>query len=230
MKFSAVIPGGFGWARCNKQTKDFDSDDLAQSIRIYISSFPSNETRSPEKVVNMLNDKNYQLYVACHNYSVIGISLLYVFQYLDIGYLDYIAVKSDYQGKGVGKVLFGFNLHELERLISEAKGLLLEVQRDVANLQDNALRKNRVQFYMQLGAKILDGVDYILPPLQSESVPENMYLVMRPLKNIDFLSKESILQYISSIYSIIYQYQSDDILEKISMKTPARVTLCGMMI
>jgi hypothetical protein len=149
---------------------------------------------------------------------------------LDIGYLDYIAVKSDYQGKGVGKVLFGFNLHELERLISEAKGLLLEVQRDVANLQDNALRKNRVQFYMQLGAKILDGVDYILPPLQSESEPENMYLVMRPLKNIDFLSKESILQYISSMYSIIYQYQSNHILEKIPMKTPARVTLCGMMI
>jgi hypothetical protein len=74
---------------------------------------------------------------------------------------------------------------------------------------------------MELGAKIVDGVDYLHPPLQSGSDPEDMYLVMRPLKEIDYLSKESVVKYIDAIYTTIYQYQGHDLLAEIACKNDA---------
>jgi GNAT superfamily N-acetyltransferase len=119
-------------------------------------------------VIEMLrNDKNYYLFISIHNESVIGISLMYTFTYLKIGLLDYIAVTPDYQGKGIGKMLFKFSLHKLEKLVSNVNGLLIEVQREnLSNSLEDIARKNRIRFYMGLGAKIVVGVDYLLPSLQ----------------------------------------------------------------
>ena len=47
-----------------KEIEDFDSYELKQSVEIYKSSFPTNETRPADKVVEMLeNDKNYHLFI-----------------------------------------------------------------------------------------------------------------------------------------------------------------------
>jgi predicted N-acetyltransferase YhbS len=179
-----------------KEVENFESDEFKQSIAIYESSFPSNEKRSSEKVTEMLqNNENYHLIISRNNETVIGISLMYAFSHLNIGFLDYMAVIPTYQRQGIGKKLFDFTLEKLSSVISNGIGLMMEIQREnVQDLQEVFLRKNRIKFYMNLGAKILDGADYLLPPLQYGIEPEEMYLLLRPFSEIHYLSKQSVIR------------------------------------
>jgi nucleotide-binding universal stress UspA family protein len=98
---------------------------------------------------------------------------------------------------------------------------LMEIQKvDVPDPLESNIRKNRVRFYTKAGAKIFDGVNYILPPIHNGIKAEEMYLMIRPLKQIHYLAKESVVQYIGAIYSTIYQYQNNDLLDTISQKLP----------
>jgi hypothetical protein len=66
-----------------KEIKDFDSLEFKQSLDIYKSSFPQNETRPIEKVVQMLKkDENYHLFTCLNDNSVVGISLMRIFRSL----------------------------------------------------------------------------------------------------------------------------------------------------
>jgi GNAT superfamily N-acetyltransferase len=210
-----------------KEIKTIDSSELKQSIDIYKSSFPSNETRPPEKVVEMLeNDKDYHLFVSLNNNSVTGMSLMYVFRSLGIGLLDYIAVIPNQWGSGIGMQLFKFTLDMFSSVAYSGTGLLMEIQREnVANPLESTARKNRIRFYTKAGAMVLEGVNYILPPIHHGIKAEEMYLMIRPLKQIPYLQKESVVQYIRAIYSTIYQYQKNDLLDATSQKMPARIML-----
>jgi len=214
-----------------KEINDFDSAEFDQSIKIYESSFPSYEIRPAKKVVEMLrNNLNYHLYASLDYHSVVGISLLYTFYSLNIGLLDYIAVIPSYQQQGIGNDLFAFTLKKFNSIINKGVGLLMEVQRaDDPKLEEQITRKNRIRFYMKLGGKILEGVRYLLPPLQNGMDPEEMYLMIRPLKRIHFLSKEHTLAYIQAIYSTIYQYKKKDLLYKISQEMPEIIKLKSLM-
>jgi len=215
-----------------KELQDIDSSEFKQSVAIYESSFPSNEKRPYQKVIKMLqNDRNYHLFISSKNDTVIGISLMYTFSSLSIGFLDYMAVIPSCQKQGIGKKLFNFTLEKLNSFVSGRIGLLMEIQREnVQDLQEAVLRKNRMKFYMSLRAKILDGVDYLLPPLQHGLAPEEMYLILRPLKVIQYMPKQSVIRYIRAIYFTIYDYHCHDLLDKISQNLPAKIMLHDIVI
>jgi hypothetical protein len=106
-------------------------------------------------------------------------------------------------------------------------GVLMEIQReDAPDPLESKIRKNRIRFYTKAGAKVLDGVNYILPPIHHGINAEDMYLMIRPLKHtqqqqqIQYLAKESVVQYIHTIYSTIYQYESNDLLDSIMCCKP----------
>lgn len=200
-----------------KELDDFHSLEFKKSLDIYKSSFPSNETRPVEKVVKMLkDDKDYHLFIAFDNSnSVVGISLLYAFKSLHIGLLDYMAVDPNYQRKGIGRELFRFTLQDLSSLNPLVIGLIMEIQKeDVPDPEDSRMRKDRIRFYSQLGAKVLDGINYLLPS-QNRGKPEEMYLMIVPFKEIHSLPKRSVIQYVNAIYSTIYQYENKDLLNAV---------------
>jgi hypothetical protein len=117
--------------------------------------------------------------------------------------------------------------------IHDGIGLVIEIQREnVPNLQEREIngRKNRIRFYMKMGAKILERVNYFLPPIQYGTEPEEMYLMIKPLDEIHYLPKESVLQYIEAIYSTIYQYQAKDLLDTISQQLPSKIILSDMVV
>src|ERR687885_289590 len=91
--------------------------------------------------------------------------------------------------------------------------------------KDIDIRKNRIRFYAKMGGKILEGVNYFLPPMQSGIEPEEMYLMIKPIEDeIRYLPKEFVLQYIEAIYSTIYQYQDKDLsLDTISRQCPSKI-------
>jgi GNAT superfamily N-acetyltransferase len=194
-----------------KEVQDFDSLEFKQSLNIYKSSFPPNETRPTENVIRMLNeDRDYHLFVALDSKIVVGMSLLYVFRSLNIAFLDYIAVAPNHQRMGVGKNLFRFMLQWCSIQHYSLIGLLMEIQKeDVADIHEKLKRMNRIRFYSRLGSKVLDGVNYMLPS-QDNSKPEEMYLMIAPLTELHSLAKSSVLENISMIYSTIYQFNDNN--------------------
>jgi hypothetical protein len=93
----------------------------------------------------------------------------------------------------------------------------------------SVVRKNRISFYTLLGAKVLEGVNYLLPPMRNGGETEEMYLTIRPLVEVHHLSKSSVVRYIRAIYSTIYQYHSNNLLDRISQMLPAKIMLCAML-
>jgi hypothetical protein len=162
------------------------------------------------------DDKDYHL--------LLGISLLYVFRFLNIGLLDYMAVAPKYQRRGIGKDLFRFTLG-FSSQVRHVIGLMLKIQKEnVPDLQESLRRKDRIRFYAKLGAKVLDGVNYLLPS-QNGGRPEEMYLIMVPLTEIHSLPKRSVIQYVSAIYPTIYQYKNNDLLNTVFDTLPATIML-----
>lgn len=215
-----------------KKVEDFDSLEFKLSMDIYKCSFPSNETRPVKNVIEMLkNDTNYHLYISLNDNSVVGVSLLYIFRSLRIGLLDYMAVLPDYQGRGTGKELFNFTFEKFSYVVPNGIGLLMEIQREkVVDPLEGTVRKNRIRFYNRLGAKLLDGVNYLLPPMQDGIEAEELYLMIKPIEEIHYLRKESVVQYIKTIYTTIYQYTDSDLLDKISRKLPEKIMLRNMVL
>lgn len=213
-----------------KEIEDCDSFEFKHSLEIYKSSFPLNETRPADKIVKMLeNDEDYHLFGCLYDNSIVGISLMYIFRSLRVGLLDYMAVSPNHRKRGIGMELFKFTLERFSSVVYSGIGLLLEVQReDAPDPLESKIRKNRIRFYTKAGAKVLDGVNYILPPIHHGTNAEEMYLMIRPLKQIHYLAKESVVQYIHTIYSTIYQYESNDLLDSTSNKLPARIMLRDM--
>jgi len=55
----------------------------------------------------------------------------------------------------------------------------MEIQREeVPDPIESKIRKDRIRFYMKAGAKLLDGINYILHPIHHRSKIEEMYLTL----------------------------------------------------
>jgi GNAT superfamily N-acetyltransferase len=209
---------------------DIHSPQFAESIRLYEHSFPPYETRATEKIKEMLRcDNNYHLFASLGiDNKVIGISLMYTFKDLGFGLLDYMAVTPDCQNKGIGTEIFKFTLDEFKSHIPNGIGLLLEIQKEnIPDLEETERKKRvkRINFYKQLGVKNLEGVNYLLPPLQPNSQTEEMYMMIRPVMKTLYLSKESTTGVIDAIYSRIYEYKDGNLLDTVVHRIPEKIFL-----
>jgi GNAT superfamily N-acetyltransferase len=214
-----------------KELEDFHSWEFRQSLDIYKTSFPSNQTRPAKKVVKMLkDDRDYHLFIAANKSAVVGISLLYAFKSLHIGLLDYLAVDPNYQRRGIGKKLFRFTVQKLRSQMPVVIGLILEIQKErVHDSHGRHIIKDRIRFYRQLGARVLDGVNYLLPS-QTHGKPEEMYLMIVPLAKMRSLPKHFIIKYVRAIYSTIYQYENNDRLDAVSRSLPTTIMVHDLVV
>jgi hypothetical protein len=115
-----------------KEIKNLTHKEFEELSNIYLSTFPLENAKNLEIYLNHIydmlkNDNKYHLYVAIKNSSMIGISLLYIFEDLKMALLDYMAVALNFQRHGVGGKLFEFTNNELNRLLPDNIGMLLEV-------------------------------------------------------------------------------------------------------
>jgi hypothetical protein len=98
--------------------------------------------------------------------------------------------------------------------------MLLEVPKEnVSDLDEWLRRKRRIQFYSRLGVKVLKDVNYLLP-IQIDDYFEKMYLMIKLSKNITRISKKSIIAFIDSVYTDVYDYGKDDLLSKTTADLP----------
>jgi GNAT superfamily N-acetyltransferase len=208
-----------------KEIKNITHKEFDELSNIYLSTFPLENAKHLDIYLNHIydmlkNDSRYHLYVAVNDNSMIGISLLYIFEHLKMALLDYMAVTPNFQRLGVGGKLFEFTNNELNRLLPDNIGMLLEVPKEnVSNSDEWLRRKRRIQFYSRLGVKVLKDVNYLLP-VQVDGYFEEIYLMIKLSKNITRISKKSIIAFIDSVYTDVYDYRKDDLLRKTSANLP----------
>ena len=208
-----------------KEIGNLTHTDFEELRNIYVSTFPLENAKQLDIYINHIydmlrNDNRYHLYVAVEDRSIIGISLLYIFEYLKMALLDYMAVMPNFQRLGIGRKLFEFTNNELNRFIPDNIGMLLEVPKENVSDPDEWLRrKRRIQFYSTLGVKVLKSVNYLLP-IQIDGDVEEMYLMIKLSKNITWISKKSIVDFINSVYTDVYDYRRTDLLSKTIANLP----------
>jgi ribosomal protein S18 acetylase RimI-like enzyme len=208
-----------------KEIRNLTHTDFEELRNIYVSTFPLENAKQLDIYINHIydmlrNDNRYHLYAAVEDRSIIGISLLYIFEYLKMALLDYMAVMPNFQRLGIGRELFEFTNNELNRFIPDNIGLLLEVPKENVSDPDEWLRRTRrIQFYSRLGVKVLKSVNYLLP-IQIDGDVEEMYLMIKLSKNITWISKKSIVDFINSVYTDVYDYRKTDLLSKTIANLP----------
>ena len=167
-----------------------------QVERIYLDSFPVSQIRPSKMIIRMLEfDPNYYLLVAREDYFIVGFTLVYAFNELDLAILDFMAIDKTYRNRGVGCNLFRYTINTSKRLVTNSIGLIFEVERE-STIEHNkhGLRHRRVLFYKRHGAKALDNVHCMLPDLHRE---------------LAYLEKGFVFRVIKSIYLSMYNYHDE---------------------
>jgi GNAT superfamily N-acetyltransferase len=214
----------------SKEIKNLTHEEFEELRNIYLSTFPLKNAKQLDGYVNHIYDmlrcdNRYHLYAALEDRSMIGISLLYVFENLKMALLDYMAISPNFQLGGIGRKLFEFTDNKFNHLIPDNIGMLLEVPKEtVSDLNERLRRKRRIQFYSRLGVKVLRGVNYLLP-IQIDGDVEEMYLMIKLSKNITWIPKKSIANFINSIYSDLYEYRKSDLLDKTIDNLPDHIDI-----
>jgi GNAT superfamily N-acetyltransferase len=213
-----------------KEIENLTYEEFEELRNIYLSTFPLENAKQLDTYINHIHnmlgyDNRYHLYAALEDGSMIGISLLYIFDNLKMALLDYMAVTPNFQRRGIGKKLFEFTNNEFNRCIPDNIRMFLEVPKENVFDPDELLtRKRRIQFYSRLGVKLLRGVNYLLP-IQIDGDVEEMYLMIKLTKNISWISKKNIANFINSVYSDLYEYRKFDLLDKTINNLPDHIQI-----
>ncbi|MGA7368189.1 MAG: GNAT family N-acetyltransferase [Nitrososphaeraceae archaeon] len=213
-----------------KEIKNLTHTEFEELRNIYVSTFPLENAKQLDTYINHIidtlrNDSRYHLHAAVEDSTMIGVSLLYIFEHSKMALLDYMAVKLNFQRRGIGRMLFEFTNNELNRFIPDNIGMLLEVPKENVSDPDERLRrKKRIQFYSGLGVKVLKDVNYLLP-LQIDGDVEEMYLMIKLSKDMAWISKKSIADFIDSVYTDVYDYRKPDLLGKTIANLPDMIDI-----
>ncbi len=203
---------------------EFTGKDFEDWIKLYTKSFPKVELRPYKKVIHQLkNNDNYYLLIAKEQDKLIGFTLLYLFPKLRTGLLDYEAIEPKFQRKGIGTKLFNYTFLHFKQLINQPICLFLEIQKEDTNNQvEKKKRINRIKFYRNLGIKNLENVRYFIPP-QYSNIPEEVYLMFKPVDSIIEVNEFLIKNSVDAIYRQVYEYNgklSQDVLRSIEHNKP----------
>ena len=208
-----------------KEIENLTHEEFEELRNIYLSTFPLKNARQLNGYINHIydmlrHDSRYHLYAALEDRSMIGISLLYVFENLKMALLDYMGIITNFQRRGIGRKLFEFTDNEFNRCVPDNIGILLEVPKEnVSDPNEWLKRKKRIQFYSNLGVKVLKGVNYLLP-IQIDGDVEEMYLMIKLSKNVTSISRKSIGDFINSVYTNVYDYRKTDLLRRTITNLP----------
>ena len=126
---------------------DFVEVERAKSLayfkqveKIYLASFPVSQIRPIKMITRMLEfDSNYHLFVVKQHDFLVGFSLLYAFNELNIAFLDFMAIDKRYRGRSVGSDLFKYTLNASRHLVKNSSGVIFEIQRESPR---SMIRKN----------------------------------------------------------------------------------------
>lgn len=176
-----------------------------EAIEIYLASFPDGEVQPVGLVAERVSQGLSRLYVGRQNGEVALMALLWPLKGTDFILLDYLATKAPYRSLGLGSLF----LKEMGQVLSRRQQYFIIEVDNPAYGSDQELRLRRVNYYRRNGAKVLKGVDYILPPIQKEQ-PMPMLLLVLPEYNGSKMEAGLVKTLITQIYQELYFRDKDD--------------------
>ncbi len=155
-----------------EQISDVANSDFMDAINIYLSSIPAAIRQEIDIVKERVAIKKEHLFIGQLNGEVVCMALVWPLQNSDFVLLDYMAVKQTYQNLGIGT---NFLKNILSKYCTKNRNIIVEVEDPKEGDKEN--RSKRVAFYRNNGAKELENVPYLLPPLQGIE-PTKMILML----------------------------------------------------
>jgi GNAT superfamily N-acetyltransferase len=184
------------------QNKEFD-----EAMELYLKAFPANERHPIEVITERVRAGLSQLYVGSLGDEVIFMALLWPLRATDFVLLDYIATKDNYRSKGIASAF----LEQMKtKLRSLDKYFILEVE-SPETAGNKVEKENRIAFYKRQGAKEMQGIRYILPPLHG-TVPTEMILMLFPDYQHEEIDGSIVKKIVTQIYQELYNRDANDAL------------------
>ncbi len=177
------------------QLQDSQHPDFPAAIDLYEQAFPPSTKIATSLVIENIERNIYQLFVGYDTSRVVFMAMLYPMAGSEFVLLAYIATHPDYRGQGIGST---FLRQTLDRLQRDSQYLLLEVKNPKFG-DDRVLRQRRVNFYRRIGAKVMEGVTFVAPPLSS-SLPAELMLMVAPTYKNDVLPGCLVVQLMTQLY------------------------------
>lgn len=189
--------------------RDITSPVFSEVVSMYNELFPANERQPLEVFAERIVSGKTELILAERDRQLQGFALWWNLDQSDFALLDYLAVRKDLHGGGIGSQLLHITAAKAAQY---GKDLVIEAERpgEGANWQE---REKRIRFYMRQGAFVLKGVRYVLPPLDG-SHPTNMVFMAVPQAAKKVYPGKAIMALIRQIYSEVYFMPDNDPLLK----------------
>ena len=187
-----------------KEIKNVNSPEFFKVLQIYSTSFPENKTRPISDTIQMIGDR-YRLFAMFENGKCLGFMLVYVFD--GFALLDYMAVRSDMRGKGIGSMM----LDEIKKILyaQSCKTIFLATQHGYKS----GYAASRIRFYERNGAILVTG-RYIMP---GYGYPANetmnlMILSKNGYQRYEF-TEDQLAEIVRQIYKHVYDCPRDDLID-----------------
>lgn len=183
---------------------DIMSQEFKSAMQIYFEAFPENERQHLDIIQRMIMDEKYNLVVVKRDHVVVGFSLFYVFEHLNFGLFNYMAISRDYRNHGIGSKLFHKTYECFREVATLGSFLLLEIEDpNYGSVAERSICLRRLKFYERLGARVITNFKYILPPL-SESYPTKMLIMVYAGGNEVEITSADLKSILVAIYSEVY--------------------------
>jgi ribosomal protein S18 acetylase RimI-like enzyme len=127
------------------------SQHFREAMQIYHAEFPVDSRLSVAKIRTLLKAGQYQLFVTQEQGTVLGFALIWISHHPAFVHLDYIAVRQEQKGRGIGTLLYRWLTAHLQELCPRASLLTLEVDDEL------------IPFYRRSDTDILAEVPYLFP-------------------------------------------------------------------
>ena len=173
----------------------YSSRAFRDAMQIYQAEFPVDSRLSLVKICTLLKTGQYQLFVSQRDQVVLGFALVWVSHFPAFVHLDYIAVRHDWKGQGVGTVLYRWLTAHLQDLCPRASLLTLEVEDEL------------VPFYRRSETRVLHKTPYLFP---GRFGPIPMHLMVYDRQHRKTLTRTLVQGVIRALYHGLHQRPSED--------------------
>ena len=150
-----------------KRISSHNNKEFEEAWKIYEYSFPSDERRSLEKQIKILNNNDYSFSAVYNSGILCGIIAAWNFN--KFSFIEHIAVKEELRNKGLGSKMIKEFQNESKKMI------ILETEWPSAGEMAN----RRIGFWKRNGFK-LNEYDYIQPAYGKDKSPVPLCIMSLP--------------------------------------------------
>jgi ribosomal protein S18 acetylase RimI-like enzyme len=193
------------------RVEQYFSRSFREAMQIYRAEFPSRSQLPLSRIRALLTTGRYHLFIGRDAAQVLAMALLWVSPRPTFVHLDYLAVRQESNGQGIGTALYRWLLAHLQDLSPRAQLLTLEVE--------SAL----IDFYRRSQTRVLEQVPYVFPGREG-SVP--MQLMVDDRRRRTTFSRSTVQALIRALYHGIHNRPAQDaLLHAVLSRVPHQISL-----